>query len=65
VGIPTVVHYPLPLNRQPAVADLNAKLPIGDKAANEVLSLPMHGYMTEAFWQVLENGLPQAFPLGR
>lgn len=44
-GIPTVVHYPLPLNRQPASADLDAHLPCGDKAAEEVLSLPMHPYL--------------------
>lgn len=44
-GIPTVVHYPLPLNRQPAVADPTAHLPHGDKAAQEVLSLPMHPYL--------------------
>jgi len=39
-GVPTVVHYPMPLNRQPAVADLQCVLPVGDQAANEVLSLP-------------------------
>lgn len=44
-GIPTAVHYPQPLNKQPAVADLEAHLPNGDKAANEVMSLPMHPYM--------------------
>lgn len=44
-GIPTAVHYPLPLNRQPATADLAAHLPEGDRAADEVLSLPMHPYM--------------------
>lgn len=45
-GIPTAVHYPLPLNRQPAVADSGAVLPVGDKAADEVMSLPMHPYMS-------------------
>ncbi|MCZ8158977.1 MAG: DegT/DnrJ/EryC1/StrS family aminotransferase [Rhizobiaceae bacterium] len=45
-GIPTAVHYPLPLNRQPAVADASARLPVGDKAADEVLSLPMHPYIS-------------------
>ncbi len=45
-GIPTAVHYPLALNRQPAVADPDANVPHGDKAAKEVLSLPMHAYMT-------------------
>lgn len=44
-GVPTSVHYPLPLNRQPAVADREAILPHGDKAAQEVMSLPMHPYM--------------------
>jgi len=45
-GIPTAVHYPLPLNRQPAVADSTARLPQGDRAAEYVLSLPMHPYLT-------------------
>jgi UDP-2-acetamido-2-deoxy-ribo-hexuluronate aminotransferase len=44
-GIPTAVHYPLPLNRQPAVADASAHLPEGDRAAQQVLSLPLHAYM--------------------
>jgi UDP-2-acetamido-2-deoxy-ribo-hexuluronate aminotransferase len=43
-GIPTAVHYPLPLNRQPAVADTLAQVPNADLAAKEVLSLPMHAY---------------------
>lgn len=41
-GIPTAVHYPIPLNLQPAVADPHAKLPVGDAVAQIVLSLPMH-----------------------
>lgn len=43
--IPTAVHYPLPLNKQPAVADAQALLPIGDKVAMQVMSLPMDPYM--------------------
>jgi len=45
-GIPTAVHYPVPLNKQPAVRS-SVALPIGDQAASEVLSLPMHPYLTE------------------
>jgi len=45
-GIPSAVYYPLPLNKQPAVADPGARLPEGDIAAKEVLSLPMHPYLT-------------------
>ncbi|MDF2369208.1 MAG: DegT/DnrJ/EryC1/StrS family aminotransferase [Rhizobiaceae bacterium] len=44
-GVPTAVHYPLALNRQPAVADAEADVPHGDLAAEEVMSLPMHPYM--------------------
>jgi len=40
-GIPTAVHYPIPLNKQPAVADAGAQLPVGDLVAGEVVSLPM------------------------
>jgi UDP-2-acetamido-2-deoxy-ribo-hexuluronate aminotransferase len=44
-GIPTAVHYPIPLNKQPAVADTKAQLPIGDEVAEKVISLPMHPYI--------------------
>ncbi|NMG55434.1 DegT/DnrJ/EryC1/StrS family aminotransferase [Aromatoleum aromaticum] len=47
-GIPTAVHYPIPLNKQPAVADNIAHLPVGDEVAEQVLSLPMHPYLSEA-----------------
>ena len=46
-GIPTAVHYPIPLNKQPAVADSNAILPVGDAVAERVMSLPMHPYLIE------------------
>ena len=45
-GIPTAVHYPIPLNKQPAVADVNAVLLVGDAVAERVMSLPMHPYLT-------------------
>lgn len=44
-GIPTAVHYPVPLNKQPAVGDANACLLVGDSVAQRVLSLPMHPYL--------------------
>lgn|SRR5699024_2749801 len=46
-GIPTAVHYPIPLNKQPAVADGSIELPVGDRIAERVMSLPMHPYLTE------------------
>ncbi len=45
-GIPTAVHYPIPLNKQPAVADPGSSLEVGDKLVERVMSLPMHPYLT-------------------
>jgi UDP-2-acetamido-2-deoxy-ribo-hexuluronate aminotransferase len=50
-GIPTAVHYPLPLHAQPVFAPLgigDEACPESARAAREVVSLPMHGFMTEA-----------------
>lgn len=56
-GIPTAVHYPIPLNKQPAVADSSVSLPIGDAIAEKVMSLPFHPYMTEADQQKVVKAL--------
>ena len=40
-GVPTAVHYPVPLNRQPAVFDASCNMPISDCLASRVLSLPL------------------------
>ena len=47
VDIPTTVHYPVPLNRQPAVRDDNVDATVSDELSETVLSLPMHAYMTK------------------
>ncbi|MFC5579857.1 DegT/DnrJ/EryC1/StrS family aminotransferase [Rhodanobacter terrae] len=44
-GVPTAVHYPTPLNRQPALADGSVRLKVGDQAAEQVMSLPMSPYL--------------------
>ncbi|WP_324254686.1 DegT/DnrJ/EryC1/StrS family aminotransferase [Halomonas sp. KAO] len=55
-SIPTAVHYPIPLNKQPAVADESAILPEGDRAAQQVVSLPMHPYLSEnECWRVTQQ----------
>ena len=48
-GIPTAIHYPIPAHLQPAFANLGyAKrdFPNSERAADRVLSLPMHPYLT-------------------
>jgi len=47
-GIPTAIHYPVPLNQQPAVADDKASLPVGNMVSSHVISLPMHPYLSES-----------------
>jgi UDP-2-acetamido-2-deoxy-ribo-hexuluronate aminotransferase len=48
VGIPTAVHYPMPLHRQPAYRDLTRSvngLDNAERVATRVLSLPIHPYI--------------------
>ncbi|MHC8288842.1 DegT/DnrJ/EryC1/StrS family aminotransferase [Pseudomonas sp. XS1P51] len=59
LGVPTAVHYPIPLNRQPAVKDETAELPVGDAAASRVMSLPMHPYIDEAALQSIVCALSE------
>ena len=47
--IPSMVYYPIPLNRQAAYRDyptVAAGVPISESLAQRVLSLPMHPYLT-------------------
>jgi UDP-2-acetamido-2-deoxy-ribo-hexuluronate aminotransferase len=49
-GVPTAVHYPVPLNLQPAFANLNkpaGSFPVSEAVADRVMSLPMHPYLTD------------------
>ncbi len=59
-GIPSAVHYPLPLNRQPAVADPSVSLPHSDRAAEEVISLPMHPYLRKSDIAQIVQALAEA-----
>ncbi|MBV8671890.1 MAG: DegT/DnrJ/EryC1/StrS family aminotransferase [Acidobacteriaceae bacterium] len=48
-GVPTAVHYPVALHQQPVFAALGfgpGSFPHAERAAQRVLSLPMHPYLT-------------------
>jgi UDP-2-acetamido-2-deoxy-ribo-hexuluronate aminotransferase len=47
LGIPTAVHYPIPLNRQPAYQTLcaNIIMPNSEMAGDMVMNLPMSAYL--------------------
>ncbi len=49
-GIPTAIHYPIPLHKQEAFAYLqenDKEYPVSIKMAQEVFSLPMHPFLSE------------------
>jgi dTDP-4-amino-4,6-dideoxygalactose transaminase len=49
-GVATLIHYPIPLHLQPALLPLGGRrgeLPVAEKAAGEVLSLPLYPEMTD------------------
>jgi UDP-2-acetamido-2-deoxy-ribo-hexuluronate aminotransferase len=62
-GVPTAVHYPTPLHLQPVFASTNwprGSLPIAERVATEVLSLPMHPYLTDAELSQVVTALAEA-----
>jgi dTDP-4-amino-4,6-dideoxygalactose transaminase len=49
-GVPTAVYYPRPLHRQTAYRNFPVSgngLPVSDEIAGDVVSLPMHPYLSE------------------
>jgi UDP-2-acetamido-2-deoxy-ribo-hexuluronate aminotransferase len=48
-GIPTAIHYPRPLNEQPAYRDqcCDGCTPVSSALAHKVVSLPMHADLSE------------------
>ncbi|HYK37412.1 DegT/DnrJ/EryC1/StrS family aminotransferase [Alloacidobacterium sp.] len=62
-GIPTAVHYPVPLHLQPVFARLNLKeggFPHSERAGKRVLSLPMHPYLEPAQIEMIAQAVRQA-----
>jgi UDP-2-acetamido-2-deoxy-ribo-hexuluronate aminotransferase len=48
-GIPTAIHYPIPLHRQEAFSPLKAddrEFPVSNELSRSVFSLPMHPFLT-------------------
>jgi UDP-2-acetamido-2-deoxy-ribo-hexuluronate aminotransferase len=63
VGIPTAVHYPMPLHEQPAYKDairVAGSLSTSENVSRRVLSLPMHPYLDEATMQTIVHALGKA-----
>ncbi len=60
LGVPTAVHYPMPLHLQECFTSLEGEygdFPIAEKVAQEVLSLPMNPFLEERDIQTITNTL--------
>ena len=62
LGVPTAVHYPRPLHRQPAYEPYaaGARCPVSEQVAEQVLSLPMSADLSEADQERVVAALAQA-----
>uniref|UniRef100_A0A7V5CUB9 DegT/DnrJ/EryC1/StrS family aminotransferase n=1 Tax=Acidobacterium capsulatum TaxID=33075 RepID=A0A7V5CUB9_9BACT len=62
-GIPTAVHYPVPLHLQPVFASMHlpeGSFPVSESAGKRVLSLPMHPYLTPPAMQSVASAVKAA-----
>lgn len=62
-NIPTAIHYPIPLHMQPAFRGFAAEgsLPEAEKAAKEVISLPMHPDLLEEEIEYITNSIKEFY----
>lgn len=58
-GVPTTVYYPVPLHQQVAVSSSEVKMPESECVAQEVLSIPMHPYLTEEIQVTIVRSISQ------
>ena len=47
-GVGTGVYYPVPIHEQPVYDDVDPDVPVAERAAREVLSLPVHPALSSA-----------------
>jgi len=61
-GIPTAIHYPVPLTRQPALSAFAADTPVADAAAERVMSLPMSPWLSREDQDRVAEALRESQP---
>ena len=57
-GVETLIHYPIPIPRQPALSsEQPAQCPVADRVCGQILSLPLHQGMTRDTVQTIADAL--------
>ena len=61
-NIHTQIHYPIPVHKQKAYQDLgfDIRLPITERICDEILSLPMHPWLSESDVQTVAGAITSA-----
>jgi UDP-2-acetamido-2-deoxy-ribo-hexuluronate aminotransferase len=63
LGIPTAVHYPIPLHLQTVFAGLGlpvGSFPVAEAASQRVMSLPMHPYIADHELEQIAHAIKEA-----
>lgn len=66
LGVPTAVHYPVPLHMQPAFGHLGLKegdFPVAEASSRKVMSLPMGPDLSEAHQLAIVDALQDALQI--
>lgn len=66
-GVPTAIYYPKPLHQQTAYSKFPCAgngVPVSERLADEVLSLPMHPYLEEAVQDRIITAVREALGAG-
>jgi dTDP-4-amino-4,6-dideoxygalactose transaminase len=65
-GVETLIHYPVPISSQPALAAMNPDVcPIAARVCAEVLSLPLYPGLTDRDVDTVVGAIPKAAALFR
>jgi dTDP-4-amino-4,6-dideoxygalactose transaminase len=68
-GIATAIHYPVPVHRQKAYAGRVLEGPCGlantERLSGEIISLPMHPFLSEADVAAVIEGVQEVFRAAR
>lgn len=62
MGIESIVHYPTPIHKQPCYSEYSeVDLPVTENAANTILSLPIHPFISKKEIEVVASAIKKFY----